>query len=366
MCSGCWDNLDCDERAEAIVEHEHGGVRERIVYRDRPVTPAAPVRPNHRELSVLRDEATVGVGSDARLNRSPGSSCCSAREFSPVANGSTRCGSYRTYGIELETSSCPNAADLNGKTVFSSSSDGSIDGWEFNSEVLNGDAGLDEVERFCELAEENSFAVDSKCGFHAHFGVRDLSDEQRYNVALAYYFTESIWSAFVSKARRATHYCAAIQWRPVVYGGTVSRIEYKVYNDTTRRDEVKNAVIRAEGDGDEENTPYKDFAEKIDRYCWFNVRSFEEHETIELRLHPGTISAKKVNNWIIAHLRFIELVANMSREAIVREFHGKADTTLFAGLLELMPADVATYLTQRAEQFGTIFATEPAAELQPA
>lgn len=324
MCSGCWDNLDCDERAELIVEHEHSP---RVEYRDRPVAAVAPA---------------VAV-NPVRSNRPSYHACCERRRFNPLSNGCSRTGSYRTFGVELETSSCPGATEMSGQTVFASSSDGTVTGWEFGSDVLSGDAGLDEIERFCELAEENSFAVDSKCGAHAHFGIGDLSDDQKYNVAIAYWMFRDVWTSFVSEARRSNYYSSAIKWRPVVYNGTVNRIEYKSGGETT--------------DFDLRETTYSDFAgSAIDRYYWCNVKAYREHSTIEIRLHAGTISAKKVNFWIIAHLRFIEFVSNLSRESIVREFNGKAGTTLFAALLELMPADVATYLTERAAQFGTSYA----------
>lgn len=317
LCESCWDNLDCDERAERIVEHEHGGGRTRIEYRDRPASAASAANP-------------------VRSNRPSYEGCCVAREFAPAYNGCSRTGSYRTYGVELETSSCPGAAEMSGRTAFLSKADGTVTGWEFNSAVLNGDAGLAEIDKFCELAEEYSFAVDSKCGFHAHFGVGELSDEQRYNVAIAYWMFRDVWTAFVSSARRANNYSSPIEWRPIVYAGTVNRIECA--NGTSH---------------DLRHTDFTDFARDTERRHWLNVTAFAEHTTFEVRLHSGTISAKKVNMWVIAHLRFIEFVANLSREAIVREFHNKPASVLFAGLLELMPPDVATHLTERAELFGT-------------
>ncbi len=233
---------------------------------------------------------------------------------------------------------------MSGRTVFASSSDGSVDGWEFGSAVLNGDAGLNEIDKFCELAEENSFAVDSKCGFHAHFHVGDESNDVKYNIAIAYWMFRDVWTAFVSSARRNNRYCAALKWRPIVYGGTVSRIE---------RDGGASVDLRT--------TDYSTFAGGTERRAWFNVASYVEWRTYEVRLHSGTISAKKVKNWVVAHLRFVELVSKMSREEIVREFHNKPAAVLFARLLEIMPPDVATYLTERAEQFGATFTTEPAA-----
>ncbi len=323
-CEGCWDDLDCDARAQLIVENDYPG-------RSRSSS-AASVTP-------------------VIANRPNSSTCCKSRPFNPAANSSVDCGSYRTFGVELETSSCPGADQLSGRTVFKSSSDGTITGWEFGSTILNGDAGLAEIERFCELAEEHSFAVDSKCGAHAHFGIDDLSDDQRYNVAIAYWMFRDVWTAFVSGARRSNFYCSPIQWRPVVYNGTVSRIEYSKVDEDTKAVENHDTDIRT--------TSFADFADKLDRYYWANCKAFGEHGTIEIRLHSGTISAKKMKMWVIAHLRFIEFVSNLTREAIVREFHGKSAKTLFSALLELMPADVATHLTERAETFGTTLTTAP-------
>ena len=341
-CQGCWDDLDCDARAAIIVENDHGSPSERIVYRDRPATGCPMPTNGHPEGERLRNYRTAA----GELNRPESDNCCRLHPFNPLTNSCTRTGSYRTYGVELETSSCPGAASLSGRTIFSSKSDGSITGWEFNSDILKGDAGLDEIERFCELADDNSFAVDCKCGFHAHFGIGDLSDDERYNVVIAYWLFRDVWSAFVSEARRGRFHCAPIKWRPVIYDGTVNRIEY-TSNHSHRGFDLRE-------------TRYTDFVEKLDRYCWLNPDAFNKYKTIEVRIHSGTINAKKINNWIIAHLRFIDFMSNLSREALIREFHGKSTKTLFAGLLELMPPDVATYLTQRAELFG---ATIPHADL---
>jgi hypothetical protein len=247
-----------------------------------------------------------------------------ARRFNPIDNTFERTGSGRTFGVELETSSCDGHYSFEGDYHFGACEDGSIDGMEFVSAVLRGDKGLDAIHEFCDAANNAGFEVDNKCGFHLHIGVDDLTDQQRRNVAAAYRLTYSVWSAFVSRERRANSYCGKSEWGI---------------------DDVLNC------------DDFYDFCDAADRYQWFNLAAYTEHRTFEIRLHSATLNGNKVANWVVAHVRFIDAVANMSLADIRAAFEGKSTRQQFAALARLWNCEsLAAFYAKRAEKFGATLA----------
>ena len=96
------------------------------------------------------------------------------RVFPPVGNF-VEIGSRRRFGVELETSKCPDHEDIRDDTCFGCKEDGSIDGKEFISPPLSSDRGLEAIRHFCEVAQK--FEVDKKCGFHLHLDMTGESVE---------------------------------------------------------------------------------------------------------------------------------------------------------------------------------------------
>lgn len=259
---------------------------------------------------------------------------CNSHAFRPSQSTYDKVGSKRRFGVELETSECNGFEDLDGATVFSAKEDGSIDGMEFVSEVLHGDAGLNAIDGFCREANFKGFAVDAKCGFHAHFGVGDLSDDQLRSVACAYAASANVWTAFVSKARRDNDYCGALSWD---------------CDDIERCDSIR------------------DFAYGIDRYQWLNLKSYNAHRTFEVRLHSSTLNGIKVCNWIKAHVRFIDYVSKMTVAQVRERFEGKSAQANFEALADIWAdAELTEFYRQRANKFGARLAAPATREPQPA
>jgi hypothetical protein len=231
--------------------------------------------------------------------------------------------STRKFGIELETSECGDYFDLDGETKFGCKEDGSIDGKEFVSPVLYGDEGLSEIRRFCRLAR--NFKVDGKCGFHAHLDMGDLTVAQLKAVAYAYHKTYAIWAAFVADSRRSNHYCGA--------------------HDYDR------SGLSAIADSDD----WRSFCNR-DRYVWCNVAAYNEHKSIEIRLHSATLEPEKIVNWIKAHVRFIDVVKDMTFGQIERRLSGPVES-LFSALSRIWDdSELSAFYADRAEKFGTIVA----------
>lgn len=258
-------------------------------------------------------------------------------KFAPVENSTVRTGTTRTFAVEVETASCPGHRDFNGRFAFNCESDGSIDGEEFPSAVLHGDAGLDAITAFCDEANSKNWTVDSKCGAHVHFGARDLSADQLKSIAYAYSLTSKAWGSFVSQKRRDNDYCLPLDW------GFSEIAEIETLDD------------------------FMAFADKCEdnRYQWLNLASYAKRKggngprkTIEIRLHSGSLDSTKLCNWIIAHLRFIEGVMNMTMAEVERTFAGLDGYGQFRALSKVWDnAELSAYYSARAAKFGTNYTT---------
>lgn len=230
--------------------------------------------------------------------------------------------SHRKFGVELETSKCPDHHELNGNTSFACKPDGSISGMEFVSPVLSSDKGLAEIRDFCRRANGNGFEVNNACGYHAHFDVSNECAANLKSICFAYLLTYSVWSAFVPRNRRENSFCGAVHW------------------DATR--------LAAIADLDD----FREFVNYQDRYCWFNVAAYRRHKTFEVRLHTATLDAEKVCNWVKAHARFMDWASRKTWKEIREVFSGD-DNAKFAALAEIWDdAELTEYFVGRARKWG--------------
>lgn len=231
--------------------------------------------------------------------------------------------SQRRFGVEIETSRCDNHEPLRNLSSFNCVRDGSVDGLEFVSVPMKGDNGLAEVDKLCEYARENNWQINSACGLHVHLDATDLSNDELFKVAWAYLLTYDLWSCFLPVSRKNNYYCAKHFFAP-------SSLE--LYNDfeTWVRDEVQG-----------------------ERYCWINFSSYLRHGTIELRNHTASLNGSKINNWIRAHLRFIDTVKDMTMDEILEKFNGTTLTEQFEAVAETWGTNyMRRYYRDRAHSFG--------------
>jgi len=186
-----------------------------------------------------------------------------------------RVGSPLCFGIELETASCPKHTELRGKTQFGVKEDGSINGLEFISPILSGNAGLNEIRSFCRLAKKQGFTVDDDCGFHLHIDMRQMSWSQRRSIAYAYRLTYTLWKHLVSDSRWNNTYC-----------------ESPSYSSR----QIASA------------SSFTAFERNRSRYEFLNLRAYSSHKTYEIRGYQGTLNATEICNWVKVNLRFVEAV----------------------------------------------------------
>ena len=214
--------------------------------------------------------------------------------------------SRRRFGIELETSACPNYRSLKDQTLFGAKFDCSVQGMEFVSPILFGDAGLKEVEDICAHAARLDFKVDGDCGYHLHVDMSETTLTQRRRVAYAYLLTYPLWISFVNSFRaHDCTYCTAPR---------------------TGADMVRTC----------EDLDYE--LAGTSRYAFINLSAYDKHRTFEIRGYEGTLDYDEIATWIQAHLQFVDYVAELDFDTIDDLF---SCAGAWENLLDILPDGVA-------------------------
>jgi hypothetical protein len=155
-----------------------------------------------------------------------------------------------------------------------------------------------------------------------HCDLSGTTAEQRKSIALAYAYTCDFWFACVARNRQDNSYCHK--------NVTAGRVYWDV--DT----------IKAGSD-------FPGRGQGITRYVWLNWAAYAEHNTVEVRLHEGTLDGCAVTNWVKAHLRFIDAVKDMTPGQITRKFGKKTLKTQFRNMKDIwMDDELSTYYGRKA------------------
>lgn len=148
-------------------------------------------------------------------------------------------------------------------------SDASLQGVNSNevvSPILQGNDGLNSLERLCEALNEISAKVNRSCGLHVHIGAANMTDAHYIRIVRNYQKLEAVIDSFMPLSRRGNNngFCASLQ------GFDFSRC-------TSKRDvyDMMNS-----------------------RYYKINSHAYFRHQTIEFRQHSGTTDYEKISNWI--------------------------------------------------------------------
>jgi hypothetical protein len=174
------------------------------------------------------------------------------------------------FGVEIETDRCNNYEDLDGG-YWGAKDDGSINGKEFVSCVLQGQEGFKAIDTIGKFARNNGWDADNACGLHIHLDARNVPDETLYAVCRNYYHLEGVFRQIVARHRCGNTYCKAV--------------DFSNLPDDCRT--------------------FRQFAGSVlSRFRWVNVSAYLDHQTIEIRNHHGTVSAKEIKAWVALHLEF--------------------------------------------------------------
>jgi superfamily II DNA or RNA helicase len=162
-------------------------------------------------------------------------------------------------------------------------------GWEVTSPVLADAEGFLEVDAACaalaEIARELGLKVNHNTGTHVHLGWLGEGEgaaEVRRALRLARLFEPGL-ASLVSPSRVAAF--ARGSYR-LDYPNPYCRPLAEVFPQTVLDRAPSLATIRALANGEDA------------RYVTFNVRPLDHQQTVEVRMHNGTLEARKILLWL--------------------------------------------------------------------
>jgi biotin operon repressor len=153
------------------------------------------------------------------------------------------------------------------------------DGFEVVSPILSGNEGIAMVVKVAKTLLAAGARVDRRCGFHVHVDARELSGADVLNIIRRYAAHESLIDTMMPTSRRGTSntYCRSMP-----------------------------DVLRAMENVSESASTLHVCERVYERYYKLNVQAFTRHGTVEFRQHSGTVDYKKMVNWIIFCIQFVE------------------------------------------------------------
>lgn len=251
-----------------------------------------------------------------------------------------------TFGVEMETVTGSFTTDNDFNTVkdlnISSVKDGSLrdaDGsgpWgaEYVTGVLKGDSGLEHLHKITKVLSKKC-TVDKRASVHVHIGsLKWNSEDIVYAYLLGLMLEDEIFS-MMPQSRMDNQYCKKLpKIDPHMLGRlnkTFDKSDYKkiinlVYN------KVFKIVSKGYKPSKEFNKntrhpqgPHGGWDRDTDhRYSWlnftniiFNQRGNFNSKTIEFRCHSGTLSYKKIHNWIKICMAIVEFI-NIGKKDILK------------------------------------------------
>lgn len=193
----------------------------------------------------------------------------------------------RKFGIEIEAYNCTReklASELRAAGIdvavegynhttrnhWKLVTDASLTGnntFELVSPVLEGEAGLKELEKVCWVLEFCDVKVNDSCGLHIHMDAADFDLQTWKNLALSYKHLERVIDSFMPQSRRQNYYCKGLS--------SISAVDIQAAQSI--------ADLQA--------------AFGNNRYRKVNLEAYARHRTVEFRQHSGTTNFTKMENW---------------------------------------------------------------------
>lgn len=155
------------------------------------------------------------------------------------------------------------------------------------------------VSDVCRVLADHDATVNSTCGLHVHLDMRNRDVTRAYRQLV---LAQPLLMSLVPPSRRRNRFCK-LNTTPL----------------------FKNA--------------------SDDRYYTVNACAYREHETLEVRLHTGTVNAEKINAWITLLLTIID------GRRLTRPLRSLAD----AHALFRFDAHLLAYLRERQAKFGEAY-----------
>jgi hypothetical protein len=174
---------------------------------------------------------------------------------------------FRAAGIDVAVEGYNHTTRNHWKLVTDASLTGN-NTFELVSPVLEGEAGLKELEKVCWVLEFCDVKVNDSCGLHIHMDAADFDLQTWKNLALSYKHLERVIDSFMPQSRRQNYYCKGLS--------SISAVDIQAAQSI-------NDLQAAFGNN---------------RYRKVNLEAYARHRTVEFRQHSGTTNFTKMENWV--------------------------------------------------------------------
>lgn len=212
--------------------------------------------------------------------------------------------------------------------------DGSISertGFEVVSRVLEGEDGIAEVAKACEVLESLGAKVNASCGMHIHHDASNWGIQKFRNLFKRFIKFELALDSVQPEARRVNNnrYCKSM----IIAEDMINKI------DSCRTVQQLSEAYRN------------------NRYYKLNLQSFFRMGTIEFRNHAGTVNAAKVCNYIRLTGAMVKDAAdNVAIKQFARSVTvAESLDTMLSGMVRRgnINSMVANFYKQRQAKFAT-------------
>ena len=164
-------------------------------------------------------------------------------------------------------------------------------GDEITLNPANGDLLFERIRKVCKCLVEGNYTAEKSCGLHIHIDTRGLDKEQLRNIFLCYNVFERYFFEMVEPSRRDNQYCYSIERR----------------KKELQLNDIMNDFYQ-----------YITCSNQHDRYYWTNLtKSFGGRNSLEIRLHHGTLNAEEIINWVKIHLSLVEWALDKDIKRII-------------------------------------------------
>lgn len=297
-----------------------------------------------------------------------------------------------TFGVELETASGFIPDFIAWKYNMDCIRDGSITGGEYVTGILKGDLGFIELSRITKLLNK-SCTIDHKCGVHVHIG--GINNNKLFTVAaykLGLLLQDEIFSMLPSSRlnTRNTYYSnnnrksACDKLKPfeileIPFNKTNYLFDIYV-------DECYNQIFSWLSDGRVEKpnnrvnkrSTHPSGKYPNSRYVWLNfvplnfnkkdtellsiksdellINNIKKSQTLEFRNHSASLNYKKIKNWILICMAFVNYAENRPLNIL------NSDKITLYDILSFSYNDNLEYLLEYIEKRKSKFAVKDVEE----
>lgn len=259
--------------------------------------------------------------------------------------------SFKIFGVEIEAIRRKNTYKIDDAkgiaTVlrkWNTTYDGSLSnrGKEYVSIPMPQDNGRKYLNDFETLFAKKYLKIDKTCGLHVHiyFNRNLFKVKNIRKILTAYQRLEEFFFATQPRSRRNNSYCMSLK-------STGHRLNVKELENKRSTSEMIKTMYKINGKGRINIHRYASDKYNSLRYYWLNLNSIFVRNTIEIRLHSGTMSGEKIFKWYKAHRDLLNYCIT-SDESKVKKI------TPSYYLNHVVDNETKEYLLERINKFQTI------------